>query len=148
MAFALPAASLLIVTTIVMHYEALRIVSHVVVRISLPLRLRVLFVVLGCFVAHVAEIGVYALAYAAGAHFGWGGLGGELTGDWVDYFYFSATSYSTLGYGDVYPTGSLRLMSGLEAVNGLFLIAWSTSFTYLAMERMWPLHTRIGGEDD
>jgi hypothetical protein len=34
----------------------------------------------------------------------------------------------------------MRLVSGVEALNGLLLIGWSASFTYLAMERYWPLH--------
>ena len=42
--------------------------------------------------------------------------------------------------GDVYPVGALRLLSGIEGINGLFLIAWSTSFTYFVMDRLWPLH--------
>ena len=66
---------------------------------------------------------------------GWGGLSGKSQGEVADHLYFSATSFSTLGIGDVYPTGAIRLISGFEAVYGLFLIAWSTSFTYLAMER-------------
>src|SRR5215213_7625904 len=28
----------------------------------------------------------------------------------------------------------------VEALNGLLLIGWSASFTYLVMERYWPLH--------
>jgi len=45
-----------------------------------------------------------------------------------------------LGFGDVYPVGALRLLSGIEGINGLFLIAWSTSFTYFVMDKLWPLH--------
>ncbi|MHB2205292.1 hypothetical protein [Methylobacterium sp. CM6257] len=33
-----------------------------------------------------------------------------------------------------------RLLAGVEALNGLLLIGWSASFTYLAMERYRPLH--------
>jgi hypothetical protein len=59
----------------------------------------------------------------------------------ADFLYFSATSYSTLGIGDVYPVGVFRLISGIESINGLFLIAWSTSFTYFVMDRLWPLYS-------
>jgi hypothetical protein len=31
----------------------------------------------------------------------------------------------------------LRLLAGAEALNGLVLIGWSASFTYIAMERFW-----------
>ena len=134
--------------TIAVHYEALRAMSAVITRAPGPLRARVLLVVLGCFAAHVVEIGIYALAYAALDYVGLGSIEGRLEGRAIDYFYFSATTYSTLGFGDVYPTGVARVLSGLEAVNGLFLIAWSTSFTYLTMERLWPLHSRVNAEED
>jgi hypothetical protein len=143
-------ATILIVATISLHYEALRLMSALVSRSQLRLRVRVLFVVLGCFAAHLVEIGLYAAAYLGMDHLGLGSIQGNTEGSAIDYLYFSATSFSTLGFGDVYPTGVIRLISGFEAVNGLFLIAWSTSFTYLAMERLWPLHSRlkIGDEEN
>ena len=56
----------------------------------------------------------------------------------LDYFYFSIVSYTSLGLGDVFPHGHVRFLTGLEALNGLMLIAWSASFAYLAMGRLWP----------
>jgi hypothetical protein len=47
------------------------------------------------------------------------------------------TSYTTLGVGDVYPKGLLRILVGVEALNGFLLITWSASFTYLMMQRYW-----------
>jgi hypothetical protein len=43
-----------------------------------------------------------------------------------------------LGYGDVLPHGDLRLLAGLEALNGILLIGWTASYTFLSMERFWP----------
>ena len=37
------------------------------------------------------------------------------------------------------------MIAGVEALNGLLLIGWSASFTYLAMERYWPLHGKDSG---
>jgi hypothetical protein len=34
----------------------------------------------------------------------------------------------------------VRLIAGVEALTGLLMIAWSASFTYVAMEKFWPLH--------
>jgi len=31
-------------------------------------------------------------------------------------------------------------MAGIETLTGLVMIAWSASFTYLAMEKFWGLH--------
>ena len=50
---------------------------------------------------------------------------------------FSAESYTSRSYGDVVPTGAVRLLAGAEALNGLLLIGWSASYTYIAMERFW-----------
>lgn len=47
----------------------------------------------------------------------------------------------SLGLGDMFPSGHLRLISAIEALNGLILIGWSTSFTFLAMRRYWPLES-------
>jgi len=40
----------------------------------------------------------------------------------------------------VFPIANVRLIAGVEALTGLMLIGWSASFTYLAMEKFWPLH--------
>ena len=49
----------------------------------------------------------------------------------------SGEIYTSLGFGDLYPTGWIRLIAGVECLNGLILIGWSSSFTYLAMRRFW-----------
>jgi hypothetical protein len=133
-------SALLVTINIFVHYEALRFLSTYVPQLKLAVRLKVLVVVLGCFVTHTIEVWLYALAYLLISQTGLGSLKGEIDGQFADYLYFSATSYSTLGFGDVYPIGALRLISGVEGINGLFLIAWSTSFTYFVMDKLWPLH--------
>jgi hypothetical protein len=45
--------------------------------------------------------------------------------------------HSTLGIGDLHPSGVMRLIAGVESLDGLVLIGWSASFTYLAMEEYW-----------
>ena len=133
-------AAFLVTANILVHYEMLRLMSAYVPNIPIAVRFKVLVVVLGCFVAHTIEVWLYALAYLLIDRAGIGSLQGQVDESFADFLYFSATSYSTLGFGDVYPTGALRLISGIEGINGLFLIAWSTSFTYFVMDRLWPLH--------
>ena len=70
---------------------------------------------------------------------GLGTIDGPAGHDFSDAFYFSLTSYTTLGFGDLYPTGALRLLSGIEALNGLVMVGWTASMTYLSMERFWRI---------
>jgi ion channel len=55
----------------------------------------------------------------------------------LDLVYFSGTTYTTVGYGDIVLTGNGRIMSVIEGVMGLVLIAWTASFTYFEMNRKW-----------
>lgn len=75
-------------------------------------------------------------------HFGLGSLAGHEINNMMHYVYFSAETYSSLGIGDLYPEGNLRFIAGVEVLNGLVLIGWSASFTYLAMEKFWDMHER------
>ena len=141
MYFALLVSALLVLACIFIHYEVLRIVAGIIPKLQIPVRFKVLVVVVCCFGAHTVEVWLYALTYAVISGGSEGSLGGHTAGEFSDFVYFSATAYSTIGFGDIYPTGHLRLIAATEGLNGLFLIAWSTSFTYLVMDRMWPLHS-------
>ena len=66
-----------------------------------------------------------------------GSFSGVHSGSALDFFYISIVSYTSLGIGDIIPTGHTRLLVGLEALNGLLLITWSASFLYMVMERQW-----------
>lgn len=136
------ASVVLVCTTILVHFEFLRRVQIMTEHSRLRPRLRIVVMLLGAFLAHNIEVYVYAVAYflldrlvpAAGfAGFGEGDFQGQI----ADYVYFSAATYTSLGYGDIVPLGPLRLLAGTEALNGLVLIAWTASVTYLMMERYW-----------
>lgn len=141
MLIAMLACVVLVLATILIHYEVLRLASTHVHDLPIAPRLRIIPVVIAAFIGHTLEVWLYGLAYwvltgqlGLGTIQGAGPLGVE------DYVYFSAVTYTTLGFGDLVPTAHLRLIAGVEGLNGLILIGWSASFTYLAMERYWPLH--------
>ena len=91
----------------------------------------------GVIVLHLFEIALYGIAYWVGdVVVNIGDFVGRAVG-FVDYVYFSAETYTTLGLGDIYPNGALRLIASIEALNGLLLLGWSASFTYLAMQKYW-----------
>jgi Ion channel len=103
-------------------------------------------VVLACFAAHTLEVWLYALGYFIFDDLlGLGSFAGMRDGTFADYVYFSGVTYTSLGFGDISPLGGPRLIAGVEGLNGLLLIGWSASFTYLVMEQFWPLHGSHAG---
>jgi hypothetical protein len=42
----------------------------------------------------------------------------------TDFIYFSYTTYTTLGYGEIQPIGYCRLITSLEAMMGLIFVAY------------------------
>ena len=114
---------MLVMFTTIFHYESLRMLSSVLSDSILPRRARVLAAVLGTFVAHICEIAVYGGSYYfLRDRFGLGNFVGNFTDSLSTFMYFSAETYTSVGFGDIFPTGSLRLVCGLEALNGLLLI--------------------------
>ena len=129
---------LLLVATTFIHYEVLRLLTAGLPFLRIRPRLQLIFVIIGAFGAHFLEILLYGAAYyllATLFHIGHMGDPGPLP--FTRCLYFSAETYTTLGYGDVLPHGDLRLLAGLEALNGMLLIGWTASFTFLSMERFW-----------
>ena len=130
----------LVVLSTFTHYEVLRLLSVYVPRIRVRPRARLLAVIIGTFFGHMLEITFYALAYYfLKDRFDVGYFGGHFADRFSSYLYFSAETYTTIGLGDIYPLGSLRMITGIEALSGLLLIGWSASFTYLAMQKFWSI---------
>ncbi len=128
----------LLVLTTVLHYEVLRWLSAGLPALGIRPRAKLVVVIIAAFVAHVAEIGLYALAIVALVRVGGLGTLGDPARFGFDVaLYFSAETFTSLGYGDVVPSGDMRLLAGAEALNGLLLIGWSASYAYIAMERFW-----------
>jgi hypothetical protein len=129
---------LLVFSTTLLHYEALRLLNLKLPTIAIADRLKLVVVVLTTFVAHAAEIWLYGITLYL--LLDWGGAGGLLGATKTTLescMYFSAETYTSLGFGDLTPVGPVRLLAGVEALNGLLLIGWSASFAYISMERFW-----------
>lgn len=137
----------LVSATILVHYEALRLISIALPRLTIVRpRARIVFVMVAAFAAHTIEVYIYTIGYwLLEAHYGFGSVteqGAAQSLAFADLVYFSIITYTSVGYGDVVPLGGLRLISGVEALNGLLMIGWSASYTYLCMQDLWPLHIR------
>ena len=48
--------------------------------------------------------------------------------------YFSTTTFTTLGYGDVIPPREWRVLAAFEAGNGLMIFGWATAFVVAAIQ--------------
>ena len=42
----------------------------------------------------------------------------------------SAETYSSLGYGDIYPLGDIRLLASITPLIGILLLGWSGAFLF------------------
>jgi hypothetical protein len=74
--------------------------------------------VLGLFVLHGLEIWLYAMLFHT--------LGA--VPDLRSAVYFSTTTYAAIGYGDAVMADEWRLLGGIEGINGVILLGWSTAF--------------------
>lgn len=79
---------------------------------------------------HMVEVLLWALAYAL--------LLGDRFESFEETLYFSAVTFTTLGYGDITLTDSKwRLLSGIEALDGILLVGWSTALLFIVVQRSW-----------
>jgi hypothetical protein len=125
---------------VVIHYEFLYQLTRVMPKIKIKHRFRIVLGVIGALIAHSLEIWVFALAYywMHGAD-NWGRLQGNYDGSVLASAYFSFTTYTTLGLGDIAPFGAVRYLAGIESLTGLLLITWTASFLYIEMTRSWDI---------
>ncbi len=83
---------------------------------------------------HVVEVVLWAITYLL-----------LIPGTQLDSFekatYFSMVTFTTLGYGDItLADHEWRLLSGVEALNGILLVGWTTAFLFMVVQRGWQKH--------
>ena len=129
---------LAVVIAIVLHYEALGLLTVLLARIRLPPRPRILLLIFAVLGAHIVEIWVFGAGfYLLTSGTGHGALMSDHPIAFLDDIYFSAVCFTTLGLGDIVPVGAIRFLTGTEALTGFVLITWSASFAFLEMQRFW-----------
>ncbi len=130
--------SLVASLAIFIHYEFMWRMTAFMPRLNVHHRYRIVFGVFGALIAHAAEVWLFALTYYGMEKIeGWGHFEGNFDGTLMDCAYFSFTTFTTLGFGDIEPIGNVRYLTGIEALVGLVLITWTASFLYLEMRRYW-----------
>jgi len=125
-------------------YEILSKVWNILPRLKITHRLRVLLISIPIFITHIIGIWMYSVAYflienytSLGKIVGSERVYGVNVDSFFDCLYFSAATYTSLGLGDLIPTHHMRMLVGAEVLNGLVMIGWTVSFTFLTMEKFW-----------
>lgn len=130
--------SSIIALAVLIHYEFLYRISLAIPKMKIKHRFRIVLGVFGALIAHSIEILIFSVAYLLLPQLeGWGYLDGNFDGTLNDSLYFSYTTYTTLGVGDIVPHGAIRHLVGIESLTGLLLITWTASFLYYEMQRYW-----------
>jgi hypothetical protein len=86
----------------------------------------ILAVVMGLFFIHVLQIWLYAMAFL--------GLGEFETLEAA--LYFSTSSFTTVGYGEIFIESRWRIIAAIQSANGFLLLGWSTIFLLSVLTRL------------
>ena len=130
--------SIIVAAAILIHYEMLYRLSNIIPKLTIKHRFRVVFGLFGAMLAHIIEVWLFAFGYYFMINMeGYGSLTGNFSNTLTDCGYFSFTTYTSLGLGDIEPLGHIRFLVGLEGLTGFVLITWTASFMFLEMQKFW-----------
>jgi hypothetical protein len=132
----LAVASAMVALTVFFHFWGLIALTRIVSGGSERLRahegagraaLVIVLGVFGVFALHTVEIWLYAALYRVVL---------VETHSFEEALYFSTVTFASLGYGDIVLSPRWRLISAIEAANGVILFAWSTAFLFTLTRRL------------
>ena len=83
--------------------------------------------VMGVFCAHMIQIWIWAVFYVAV---------GALPA-FEEALYFSTSTFTTVGFGDLVLDEKWRLVSSFQSANGFILFGWSTAFIFEVMSKLY-----------
>lgn len=81
---------------------------------------------------HIVEVTIWAVVYLAAL---------PASDMWTleKALYFSLVTFTTLGYGDITLSADWRVLSGIEALNGILLVGWSTAMLFTVLQKGWQM---------
>jgi len=134
MLFQLVMPGILVSVCVVIHALVMTALLGRLSRSAKPTRFYFLFstwvlirVTLWILSAHLLEIGIWAHFFA------WQ----QVFPDFKTAFYFSAVTYTTVGYGDLVLPEPWRLLAGVEGLTGILMCGWSTGVFFAVISRMY-----------
>lgn len=131
-------AAMIVAVCLVLHISGILVMAEWVLqhreyleRTGSRTRSTLLLIVLfsGIMVLHITETSIWAVFY-----YNW-----ELFKDFESSLYFSLTSYTTIGYGDVLLPERWRLLGAIEGVSGVLLCGVSTAFIFAVISAMFQI---------
>ena len=117
-----------------MHIGIIRLAKRTV-KTSTPGFFNLSLAYLIVLASHLAVTGLFAVGFAGAAGLGLGGFEKEPVMSAMDLYYFSLINITTLGLGDIYPTGHLRALAGIESLTGFLLISCTAQFVFQTMAK-------------
>ena len=86
----------------------------------------ILGVVMGLFVIHAAQVWLYAVVYLALGEFD----------SFEAALYFSTSSFTTVGYGELVIESRWRIVPAVQSAAGFLYLGWSTVFLISVLSRL------------
>jgi hypothetical protein len=127
-----------VVSVVLLHYEGLSWFGRLIKIRALHHRAKIIVLIFAQLGLHILEIWLFAVGFFLLTRAPeYGAILPSETLGFLDFVYFSAITYTTVGFGDFVPAGAIRFLCGMEALTGFVLITWSASFTFLEMQRYW-----------
>ena len=99
--------------------------------------LLIIFLFIGIMFLHIVETSLWATYYYTRGHFS----------NFETSLYFSLTSYTTIGYGDVLLPQRWRLLGALEGVTGVLLCGISTAFIFAVMTAIVQMRMKWAADE-
>ncbi|MEM1059712.1 MAG: potassium channel family protein [Verrucomicrobiota bacterium] len=88
-----------------------------------------LLVASGMLLLHIIEVVIWALAYLFLTPI-------TQIPDFETALYFSGSTYTTVGYGDITLETDWRLLTSFEAMAGMLLLGWSTALLFATLREI------------
>ncbi len=117
-------------STLVLRYLAWQRTARRTVMSTMHVARILIGTVLLLIILHAIQIMIWAVAYRSL-------LPDTELQSFEEAVYFSFVTFTTLGYGDISLTGVWRVMSGIEALNGILLVGWSTATLFAVVQKIW-----------
>jgi hypothetical protein len=127
---------MLVLTTVIIHaffltgtFSLIEKISPKILKMSERFSFTIIMAiaVLTVFCGHIVEIWIWAAFYICLNEFN----------SFSEALYFSASAFTTVGYGDVILSEKWRLIGSFQAANGFMLFGWSTAFVFEIMSTLY-----------